>query len=220
MIYLLTLGWPWFAGAFALGALVGFLSYCVARGAVFSGGWIAALGALVLAGLAALSLTGVFEGREAAALDVTLLAGLAYAAGLPIGGVVRTFSRSAKKTPPTPLLLRGVEARIEPVSRRPVASQPAAGRSAAAARGRAKAAGAKPDTLAAPRAAGPDDLSRIRGLGPKSVAKLHALGVFHYDQIAAWSHDNALWIGAAIGAPGRIERDKWVQQARALSGAG
>jgi predicted flap endonuclease-1-like 5' DNA nuclease len=46
---------------------------------------------------------------------------------------------------------------------------------------------------------------------------LHALGVFHYDQIAVWSLDNARWISAALEAPGRVERSKWVQQAQALA---
>ncbi|MCX7900109.1 MAG: hypothetical protein N2444_08530 [Methylocystis sp.] len=60
--------------------------------------------------------------------------------------------------------------------------------------------GVRPATLAAARGGAPDDLSRIKGVGPKSVEKLHKLGVFHYDQIAGWSADNAKWIGAAIGA--------------------
>jgi predicted flap endonuclease-1-like 5' DNA nuclease len=83
-----------------------------------------------------------------------------------------------------------------------------------------KAAGVKPEMLAAPRDGGADDLARIKGIGPKSLEKLNGLGVFHYDQIAAWDLDNAKWIGAAIGAPGRVERDKWIQQARALASAG
>ncbi len=77
--------------------------------------------------------------------------------------------------------------------------------------------GAQPATFAAARGGAPDDLSLIKGLGPKSVEKLHKLGVFHYDQIADWSADNAKWIGAAIGAAGRVERDNWVAQARKLT---
>jgi predicted flap endonuclease-1-like 5' DNA nuclease len=76
--------------------------------------------------------------------------------------------------------------------------------------------GVAPQLLAAPRGDGPDDLSKIKGLGAKSLEKLHALGVFHYDQIAIWSLDNARWISAALEAPGRVERGKWVQQAQAL----
>ena len=76
--------------------------------------------------------------------------------------------------------------------------------------------GQPPERLAAPRGGTADDLTRIKGIGPKSVEKLHALGVFHFDQIAAWNIDNARWIGAALGVPGRVERGKWIQQAREL----
>ncbi|QGM95187.1 hypothetical protein F7D13_14750 [Methylocystis rosea] len=80
------------------------------------------------------------------------------------------------------------------------------------------APGAPPAALPAPRDGAADDLAKIRGVGPKSVEKLHALGVFHYDQIAGWSDDNIKWIEAAIGAAGRVKRNGWVEQARALSG--
>ena len=77
--------------------------------------------------------------------------------------------------------------------------------------------GVAPTLLPAPRNGVADDLDRIKGLGPKSRERLHALGVFHYDQIAVWSLDNARWISAALEAPGRVERGKWVQQAQALA---
>jgi predicted flap endonuclease-1-like 5' DNA nuclease len=103
---------------------------------------------------------------------------------------------------------------------------PARSETAAAREWAAKASPAKkhfpgqpPESLAAPRGGAPDDLTRIRGIGPKSVEKLHALGVFHFDQIAAWNIDNARWIGAALAVPGRVERGKWIQQARELVAA-
>lgn len=77
--------------------------------------------------------------------------------------------------------------------------------------------GKQPEALAAPRAAGADDLKKIKGVGPKSEAKLNALGIYHFDQIAEWSLDNARWIGAALATPGRIERGKWIQQAQELA---
>jgi predicted flap endonuclease-1-like 5' DNA nuclease len=54
-------------------------------------------------------------------------------------------------------------------------------------------------------------------VGPKSQEKLHALGVFHYDQIAAWTPEQARWIGGALGVPGRVERGRWVAQAKSLA---
>jgi predicted flap endonuclease-1-like 5' DNA nuclease len=81
-----------------------------------------------------------------------------------------------------------------------------------------KAAGSRPASLPAPRGGAADDLAKIKGIGPKSVEKLHALGIFHYDQIAGWSDDNVKWIESSIGAAGRVTRNGWVEQARALSG--
>jgi len=255
MIYLLTLAWPWFAGALALGALIGFVTYSRARDAAFSGGWIIALGVLALAAGVGISVAGLFEGRDAATLDIALAAGLAYAAGLLIGGWVKSlggYENEKKPAAPAPVIvtpIRAAEPELEvaptPASTpdeaalapqqddapleapaeatdaaapEPVASPPAP--EPAAPPAKKKAPGVKPGTLAAPRGGKPDDLSRIKGVGPRTHEKLSALGVFHYDQIAAWNLDNAKWIGATIGAPGRVERDKWIQQARALAGAG
>jgi predicted flap endonuclease-1-like 5' DNA nuclease len=83
--------------------------------------------------------------------------------------------------------------------------------------GKAPATEAKPQGLPSPRNGAPDDLSKIKGVGPKSREKLHALGVFHYDQIAAWTPAEARWIGAALGVPGRVERNGWVAQAKSLA---
>ncbi|WP_457796051.1 hypothetical protein [Methylocystis sp. S23] len=228
MIHLLTLGWPWLAAALALGALVGFVTFSRAKDAIFSGGWAVVLGLIALGAGAAVSYAETLDGRAAAAFDIGLALSLAYAAGLPLGGWMKSLGgveverpRIAQIAPPEPI---GV-ARTPAIAQ---ASQPAAVVTAAASEAVlapasvAKKAppGVKPETLAKPRNGAPDDLSRIKGVGPKSREKLYALGVFHYDQIAAWNLDNAKWIGAAIGAPGRVERDKWIQQARALAGAG
>lgn len=229
MTYLLTLGWPWFAAAFAIGAGVGFVSYARDRDAQFSGGWVIVAGALALAAAFAASVAQALSGRDAVTLDVALMAGLAYAVGLPAGGFLKSLggaqeTRRRPRPELAPIIVAPVPA-AEPVAALAVAetlADPASPPAAAAPPPRTKksTAGAKPETLDGPRNGAPDDLSRIKGLGPKSREKLNALGVFHYDQIAAWNLDNARWIGAAIGAPGRVERDKWIQQARALAGAG
>jgi predicted flap endonuclease-1-like 5' DNA nuclease len=219
MSYLLALGWPWFAAAFGVGALVGFISFTRARDAQFSGGWIVVVGVFALAAAFAASGVQLLAGRAALALDIAFLAGLAYAAGLPTGGFLKALGRS-EAAPRRP------RAELAPVTAAPArrtAPVPALAppkTPAPTVRARKGAAGLRPETLDAPRNGVPDDLSRIKGLGPKSREKLNALGVFHYSQIAAWNLDNARWIGAAIGAPGRVERDKWIQQARALAGAG
>ncbi len=83
-----------------------------------------------------------------------------------------------------------------------------------------KLPGLRPDGLPQPRGGIPDDLAKIKGVGPKSVEKLHALGVYHFDQIAAWTPDNVKWISGSLAVPGRIERGRWVAQAKELAGAG
>ena len=82
-------------------------------------------------------------------------------------------------------------------------------------------AGRRPELLDAPRAGGADDLKALKGVGPKLEELLNAQGVYHYDQVAAWGADEIVWIDAALDLRGRIERDDWVTQARALAnGAG
>jgi len=224
MLYLLTLGWPWFAGALAVGGLVGFVTFNTAKNAAFSGGWVIVAGAIALCAGGAVSWLELLSGREAATFDIALLAGLSYAVGLPLGGVVKSFlgGAAAKRPAAAPVVVTrsatSVVTEPEPIvipqETLDRMAEPAATTSAKPAK---KAApGVPPALLDAPRGGAPDNLARIKGIGPKSVEKLHALGVFHYDQIAAWNFDNARWVGAAIGAAGRVERDKWIQQARAL----
>jgi len=77
--------------------------------------------------------------------------------------------------------------------------------------------GAKPAGLDAPRAGGADDLTRIKGIGPVNAGKLNGLGIWHFEQIAAWKDEEVAWVGSYLSFPGRIEREDWVGQARALA---
>jgi predicted flap endonuclease-1-like 5' DNA nuclease len=63
----------------------------------------------------------------------------------------------------------------------------------------------------------PDNLKKIRGIGPQNERRLHALGIWHFSQIAAWSEDNVKWVGSYLAFAGRIDREKWVAQARDLA---
>ncbi|GJL96639.1 MAG: hypothetical protein DHS20C06_04560 [Hyphobacterium sp.] len=61
-----------------------------------------------------------------------------------------------------------------------------------------------------------EKLTDIKGLGPKTAAALEADGITSFAQIAAWTEsDIALWDGK-LTARGRIVRDDWVGQAKAL----
>ena len=78
----------------------------------------------------------------------------------------------------------------------------------------------RPAALDGPRGGKADALTRIKGLGPKIESALHAIGVYHFDQIAAWTPGERQWVGGALKLGGRIERDDWGRQAAALAEAG
>lgn len=80
--------------------------------------------------------------------------------------------------------------------------------------------GVKPPVLTAPDAGKADNLKLLKGIGPANEKALHRLGVFHFRQIAAWTAEEAEWVGSYLAFPGRIEREDWIGQAKALlSGA-
>ena len=89
----------------------------------------------------------------------------------------------------------------------------------------AEAAGADAETpveafelLSAPRGA-PDDLAKLHGVGPQLVKKLNDAGVYHYWQLAAMTPANVEKLDAELKLNGRIARDGWVDQAKALLAA-
>ncbi len=78
-------------------------------------------------------------------------------------------------------------------------------------------AASKPELLTEARAGQPDDLQRLKGIGPKLEALLHSLGVWHFDQIASWSDAEVAWVDNHLeGFKGRIRRDDWIGQAKAV----
>ncbi len=97
---------------------------------------------------------------------------------------------------------------------------PALSSEAAAGAAEADAQGARPAGLLGPRAGAADDLKRIKGIGKQNEARLNALGVWHFDQIAAWTPENVKWAGSFLAFAGRIEREDWVGQARVLATGG
>jgi predicted flap endonuclease-1-like 5' DNA nuclease len=78
-------------------------------------------------------------------------------------------------------------------------------------------AGSKPKGIDGPRGGKADDLKRIRGIGKQNEGRLHALGIWHFDQVAAWTKNEVLWVGSYLAFPGRIEREEWVKQAAVLA---
>ncbi len=76
---------------------------------------------------------------------------------------------------------------------------------------------ARPAGLDSPRGGTADDLKRIKGIGKVNEKKLNDLGIWHFDQIAAWTDAETAWVGAYLDFPDRIEREDWVGQARTLA---
>ena len=77
--------------------------------------------------------------------------------------------------------------------------------------------GEKPMALDAPRNGAKDNLTRIKGIGLKIDETLNGVGIYHFDQIANWNDDNIAWIDNNVAFPGRVNREEWVSQAKALA---
>lgn len=66
--------------------------------------------------------------------------------------------------------------------------------------------------LTAPRDGAADDLKVLTGVGPAMEKKINATGVYHFDQIAAWSEDEIAYMEDQLGARGKIA--DWVAEAK------
>ena len=71
----------------------------------------------------------------------------------------------------------------------------------------------------APEGGQADDLKKISGVGPKLEQTLNELGIYHYEQIAGLKKKDIAWVDERLRFKGRIERDDWVGQAKALAKA-
>lgn len=61
-----------------------------------------------------------------------------------------------------------------------------------------------------------DDLKQLSGVGPALEKKLHANGVTTFAQIASWGAEEIAEFDEKLSFKGRIEREGWVEQAKAL----
>ena len=68
--------------------------------------------------------------------------------------------------------------------------------------------------------ANPDDLKLISGVGPKIEGILHGLGIYTFAQVAGWHENERNWVDGYLNFKGRIDRDDWVRQAKALADGG
>jgi predicted flap endonuclease-1-like 5' DNA nuclease len=196
MLYLAS-QFVWFlAAAFALGFVMGWIGRDGSR--LRLGGAAAAWFAAFWAAGAGLTWLQFLNGTAAVWVESALLFTAAYIAGCMLGALVPTTPIPTHTETEAPAAV----ATLPPVA------------------GEADIPGRRPSGLVAAKAAGPDDLKQIKGIGRQNEDRLQALGIWHFEQIAAWTPENAEWVGSYLAFPGRIEREDWVGQAKTLAAGG
>lgn len=137
-------------------------------------------------------------------------------------GEAKPVKASPAANPATTKLAAAKPAAVKKVEPKPAAVKAAPAK--AVAKTKAKIAAVAP--VAAKPAASPvrsrkaavkaDDLKRISGVGPKLEQVLNGRGIQRFADIAAWSDADIERIDVELGFDGRIRRDDWVSQAKAL----
>ncbi|MEM7016928.1 MAG: hypothetical protein AAF512_06245, partial [Pseudomonadota bacterium] len=61
-----------------------------------------------------------------------------------------------------------------------------------------------------------DDLQAIAGVGKVLAQKLNDLGIYQYQQIAKFTPEDITKVDSSLRFKGRVERDNWIEQAKAL----
>jgi NADH-quinone oxidoreductase subunit E len=87
-----------------------------------------------------------------------------------------------------------------------------------AAPAKVKNADGSPELLKKPRSGKSDDLKLIWGVGPALEKMLQKMGIWHFDQIAAWTASELKWVDTRLeGFKGRAKRDEWIKQSKKLA---
>ena len=60
------------------------------------------------------------------------------------------------------------------------------------------------------------DLKKIQGIGPKIMSVLYKNGITSFQQIANWTEKDVEQLNEKLYFYGRISRDQWIEQAKAL----
>jgi peptide/nickel transport system ATP-binding protein len=106
--------------------------------------------------------------------------------------------------------------RKKPVRKAVVKAKPASKAIAAKAPAKKVTKPAGPQRLKKPQGKA-DDLKLISGVGPKLEQTLNKLGFWHFNQVAFWKKADIAIVDDELSFKGRIERDDWVKQAKALA---
>ncbi|MGY5776329.1 hypothetical protein [Rhizobium sp. LEGMi135b] len=239
MTYLLSTYWLWMLLALVLGGIVGFTSFLRSASGWWPQswpGWFKLLCILFVVGLVVAVLRWL-PGLAGHYLETALLFVGSYVVGCFLGGWLASLRATqplvadnkvtaASIGAPAPSLaaVATPTSTPTPVSPKPVPVAPASAASPPVSAsvvpgpvsGEHEHPGKRPPA-AARAGIVPDDLKRISGIGHVNEEKLNELGIWTFGQIAAWTHENAEWVGSYMAFPGRIEREDWIGQAGQLA---
>jgi len=142
----------------------------------------------------------------------------------PEGGAVTLTEVPAKRAASKKPAAKkpAAKAKAAPAAKTKAAAKPAAKKALAkkvAPKPAAKAA-PKGDVLFAVPAGDKDDLKLISGVGPVLEGKLNALGITQFSQVAKFTKKQIAEVDDRLSFKGRIERDDWKAQAKALAKGG
>ncbi len=164
-------------------------------------------------------------------LQIIALILVAFAIGVVIGYFLRTrvfppFAdegagitlESRQKRPAHALLRGGAGAKSKAPAKTAAgnAAKPAAKPASKAEESPGPKSGDELKAAAQPSAAA-DNLQEIKGIGEVLEKKLKAMGIDRFEQIAKWTDDDIAEVDEQLNFRGRIQREKWVEQAQELA---
>ncbi|PRD41262.1 hypothetical protein C5748_22430 [Phyllobacterium phragmitis] len=210
MLYLTEFHSAWLLLSLMLGGIVGWLSFLHEKPGWSGAGWLNIGIPAFLIGLAVAAFK-LLPGEAGYWLDLGLLFFGSYIFGCLLGSLMRgLLAGHAEPVPAVGVAAAGAAA----VGARKTAHRVSSASTAPSHPGR------KPPVLASKNITDRDDLKLIKGIGPKNERVLNALGIHTFRQIAAWTPEEAEWMGHHMAFPGRIERELWIDQAKVLAAGG
>ena len=163
--------------------------------------------------LTTVKITEILEkGGDKSGVKAAIGTGSVSAAALGAAAAVTKKKAPAKKAAP--------KAEAKPAPKKeaaPKAEKKKAAPKKAAKAEAAPAADGKPANLLDAPKGEKDDLKLISGVGPKLEDTLNSNGVFHFWQVAEWKKADIAMMDDLLSFKGRIERDDWIKQAKALA---
>ncbi|MEP2979539.1 MAG: hypothetical protein ABJO86_08640 [Lentilitoribacter sp.] len=213
--------------AFALGALVGYLLKryfgCPAQVEAQTDVSTAASNSAPSATLAASDTTVSSEASGAQAVDKGadapvsgLMASSETKAATPKAAAPKkTTAAKTTKSTAAKKAATSVKKAAAPKTAKATAAKASTAKAAAAKKAPAKKPTAKKPAAAA--ASGPDDLKLIKGVGKLNETRLNEEGITTFAQVAAWKKADIADFDEKLNFKGRIEREEWVPQAKALA---